>query len=192
MPSCRGGRARRQSGRPRATLTGHRRPVSPPPPAPPSIQPPPVNIGQIINQRPQETPPVALTLRANDFSRAFGAPNPDFGFSITTGGLFAGHSVVTDLRTAANNFSEVSGGPYGITFEGLRILDGSGGNVTGRYNLTKVPGALTIFRAEQEVNFALPSNLTFGTEAGLGTGVRGGEGMFWHVSGPAEIAGGGL
>jgi hypothetical protein len=151
-----------------------------------------VNIGQIVNQRPQELAPIVLTVRANDASRAFGAPNPDFGFSITAGGLLAGHSVVTDLRTTANNFSEVSGGPFGITLEGLRILDGSGGNVTSRYNLTKVSGSLTIFKAEQGVNFALPSNLTFGTEAGLVAGVRGGEVSFAVVSGPAKIENGKL
>ena len=166
--------------------------IPPPPPAAPSIQPPPVNIGQIVNQRPQELAPIVLTVRANDASRAFGAPNPDFGFSITAGGLLAGHSVVTDLRTMANNFSEVSGGPFGITFEGLRILDGSGGNVTSRYNLTKVSGSLTIFQAEQSVNFALPSNLTFGTEAGLVAGVRGGVVSFEVLSGPAKIENGKL
>jgi len=163
----------------------------PPPPAAPSIQPPPVNIGQIINQRPLELAPVALTLRANDFSRAFGAPNPDFGFSITAGGLLAGHSVVTDLRTTANNFSEVSGGPFGITFEGLRILDGSGGNVTSRYDLTRVSGVLTLTKAEQSINFALPSNLTFGANTDL-RAVAQGVVSFEVVSGPAEIVGGKL
>jgi hypothetical protein len=42
------------------------------------------------------------------------------------------------------------------------------------------------------VNFALPSNLTFGTEAGLVAGVRGGEVSFEVVSGPADIVGGKL
>ena len=158
----------------------------PPPPAAPSILPPPVNIGQIVNQRPQELAPIVLTVRANDASRAFGAPNPDFGFSITAGGLLSGHSVVTDLRTAANNFSEVSGGPFAITLEGLRILDGSGRNVTSRYDLTRVSGVLTLTKAEQSINFALPSNLTFGANTDL-RAVAQGEVSFEVVSGPATI-----
>jgi hypothetical protein len=159
----------------------------PPPPAAPSIPPPPVNIGQIVNPRSQELAPLPLTVRANDAFRAFGSENPDFGFSVTAGGLLAGHSIVTDLLTPANKGSGVNGNPYTISFGSLRIVDRTGADVTRQYNLTKVSGLLNLSKAEQMLDFKLPSNLTFGADTNLRANAQGGEVSFKVVSGPATI-----
>ncbi|NBV97844.1 MAG: hypothetical protein EBT30_09945, partial [Verrucomicrobia bacterium] len=161
--------------------------IPPPPPAAPSVPPPPVNIGQIVNQRPQELAPIVLTVRANDAFRAFGSENPDFGFSVTAGGLLPGHSIVADLLTPADKRSGVDGNPYTISFGSLRIVNRSGEDVTRQYNLTKVSGLLNLSKAEQVLDFKLPSNLTFGADTNLRANKQGGEVSFEVVSGPARI-----
>ncbi|NBS50316.1 MAG: hypothetical protein EBS97_06910 [Verrucomicrobia bacterium] len=101
--------------------------------------------------------------------------------------MLAGHSIVADLLTPADKRSGVDGNPYTISFGSLRIVNRSGEDVTRQYNLTKVSGLLNLSKAEQVLDFKLPSNLTFGADTNLRANKQGGEVSFEVVSGPARV-----
>lgn len=82
--------------------------------------------------------PADLTIRANDFSRLYGAANPDFTATFT--GLVDGDSasVVTGLELATTALTGSSVGDYSITASGASAAN---------YNISYTPGTLTINKA---------------------------------------------
>jgi len=163
-----------------------------PPPAPtPAINNPSLNPGQIADQG-APISRVALTIQANNVSRDFGQDNPSFGFSLTSGSLLAGHSLVTDFLTAATRTSGVPGSPYAVNFSNPKIVDGSGADVSSRYNLTTLPGVLNVVKAGQSVTFGSVGSLTFGQSVDLVASALGGEVAFEVVSGSASVVNGKL
>jgi len=127
----------------------------------------PVNTGQTVLQPPPAPVAVAVTARVNDASREFNQANPAFGFSITSGSLLTGHSLVTSFLTSATPSSGVSGSPYAINFSNPRIVDGSGADVTSRYNLTTVAGVLNVRKAAQNLRFDPTLSVPTGTSISM-------------------------
>jgi len=158
-------------------------PASPPA----ATTPPPVNPGQTAIVQPPAPVAVAVTARVNDASRDFNQANPAFGFSITSGSLLTGHSLVTGFLTTATASSGVAGSPYAINFSNPRIVDGSGADVTSRYNLTTVAGVLNVLKAAQNVAFGSLGSLTYNQPANLVANALGGTVTFQVVSGPGTI-----
>ncbi|MFM8654470.1 MAG: hypothetical protein ACKODZ_07060, partial [Verrucomicrobiota bacterium] len=110
---------------------------------------------------------MAVTARVNDASREFNQANPAFGFSITSGSLLTGHSLDTSLLTSATTSSGVAGSPYAINFSNPRIVDGSGADVTSRYNLTTVAGVLNVLKAAQSLSFNAASPIPTGNSRSM-------------------------
>ena len=133
-----------------ATASPPREMVAAPPPPPPT---PTVDPSQIVTQVPVATPVTSLTVRVNDTSRSFNQANPTFGFSIVSGSLAAGHNLITGFLTPATLSSPVAGSPYSVNFSNPRIVDGTGADVTSRYNLTTLGGILNILKASQVLSF---------------------------------------
>jgi len=135
---------------------------------------------------------VAVAARVNDVSRPFNQENPNFGFSITSGSLLTGHSLVTSFLTSATPSSGVAGSPYAINFSNPRIVDSSGTDVSSRYNLTTSAGFLNVLKASQSVNFDSVGSLTFGQEANLVAQALAGDVRYEVVSGPGSVVNGKL
>jgi len=161
-------------------------------PAPPPVVTPPVNPGQTAIQPPPPPAQVAVAARVNDVSRPFNQENPNFGFSITSGSLLTGHSLVTDFLTSAVRTSGVSGSPYSVNFSNPRIVDSSGTDVSSRYNLTTSAGFLNVLKASQSVDFDSVGSLTFGQEANLVAQALAGDVRYEVVSGPGSVVNGKL
>ena len=167
------------------------RPEAPAPAPAQTTLPPPVNPGLIAIQPVTVSQKTALTARVNDVLRPFNQDNPPFGFSITAGSLLAGHSLVTDFLTTATRTSGVSESPFAINFSNLRIVDGSGADVSSQYNLTSVAGILNILKATQSVSFDSIGSLTFGQSANMVASALAGDVSFTVLSGPGTIDGSG-
>jgi len=127
----------------------------------------PVNTGQTALQPPPAPVAVAVTARVNDASREFNQANPAFGFSITSGSLLTGHSLVTSFLTSATTSSGVAGSPYAVNFSNPRIVDGSGADVTSRYNLTTFAGVLNVLKAAQSLSFNAASPILTGNSRSM-------------------------
>ncbi|NDE85427.1 MAG: hypothetical protein EB056_05310, partial [Verrucomicrobia bacterium] len=131
-------------------------PMEVPAPPPPVVAFNPVNPAQIVvNVGTTDTtatiPRIALTVRANDASRAFGEANPAFGFTIASGSLRSGDNLVA---TPATSGSPVSGGPYPVDLSSVRIVSGSGIDVTGLYDISTIQGFLSVRKATPDLNVA--------------------------------------
>ncbi|NBS13437.1 MAG: hypothetical protein EBT57_01240, partial [Verrucomicrobia bacterium] len=145
-----------------------------------------VNPAQIVTQ-PSVPPLINLTVKVNNAARVYNQGNPAFGFSITAGSLLAGHSLVTEFLTSATAASSAAESPFAVNFSNLRIVDGSGADVSGRYNLTTVAGVLNVLKANQTVSFDSVGSLTFGQSANLVASALAGGISFAVVGGPGTI-----
>ncbi|NDC80871.1 MAG: hypothetical protein EB090_06370 [Verrucomicrobia bacterium] len=172
------------------------RPIAPPAPVPVvqnvPTSPVPVNPGQIVNQTDASTRTTAITARVIDTSRPFDSENPPFRFSIISGSLLAGHSLVTDFLTPAKRTSGVAGGPYAVNFSNPRIVDSFGLDVSSRYDLTTLAGFLNVFKAPQNVFFGSVGSLAYGQEVNLVAAALGGNLVYEVVSGSASVVNGKL
>lgn len=88
---------------------------------------------------------VALTATADDYSRSFGQPNPVF--AITYSGFVTGEdaSAITPPTASTTATSASNAGTYPITLSGGSAIN---------YNITRVPGTLTIDVATPTITFA--------------------------------------
>ena len=136
--------------------------------------------------------PRALTISANDASRAFGAANPaDPGF---TAGTLAGSD---SIGSVSYGYAETAGAnaPVGsthaITPSAALFSTGSADN----YSITYATGTLTISgKASQTIGFAPPATGSYG-DAPLPLSATASSGLpasFVLVSGPATLSGGNL
>jgi len=182
-----------ESGGNNTAVTTARSPkVETPGPQPTATTPPPINPGQTVVQQPAPTAPIAVTARVDDASRFYNQANPAFGFSITSGSLLPGHSLVGNFLTAATTSSGVTGSPYAVSLSNTKIVNSAGEEVTSRYNLTTVAGVLNVLKAAQSVAFDSIGSLTFRQEANLVAKALAGEVKVEVVSGPATVTNGKL
>ncbi len=165
--------------------------ASPPPAPTPAINNPSLNPGQIADQG-APISRVALTIQANNVSRDFGQDNPAFGFAITSGSLLSGHSLVVDFLVTAGSDSPVGGSPYPVNIANIQARDGSGADVTNRYNIKIVDGVLEVLKAAQNLVFGPVGSLSFGNSVALVASGMGGEITYEVVRGPAQIEDGRL
>jgi hypothetical protein len=96
---------------------------------------------------------VALTAKADDKTRVFGAADPAFTGSLT--GVLAGDDITATYSTTATATSPV--GTYDIT---PALVDPD--HKVGNYVVTLTPGKLTITKAPQAISFAPIPPQTFG------------------------------
>ncbi len=126
----------------------------------------------------------ALTITANSVSRAYGAANPAFNYTVT--GLVNGDSstLVQGTATLTTTATATSApGTYPISFatEGLTATN---------YSFNYVSGTLTINQTSQTISFAPLSNVTYGAgPITLGATASSGLPVSYTVAGPATVTG---
>ena len=99
----------------------------------------------------------ALTVSANSSSRAYGAANPAFGYTVTgyvngdTSSVVGGSAAETTSATASS-----APGSYAITFSSEALT-------AANYTFSYVNGTLTVTQASQTITFAAPASpVTYG------------------------------
>jgi len=99
----------------------------------------------------------ALTVSANSSSRAYGAANPAFGYTVTgyvngdTSSVVGGSAAETTSATASS-----APGSYAITFSSKALI-------ATNYAFSYVSGTLTVTQASQTITFAAPASpVTYG------------------------------
>jgi hypothetical protein len=125
-----------------------------------------------------------LTVTANNASRAYGAANPAFTYSITgyvngdTPGVVSGTAAETTTATATS-----ATGTYPIMFSTESLI-------ATNYTFNYVNGTLTVTGAAQIVTFGSLPNVTYGASAiTLGATASSGLAVSYAVTGPATLSG---
>ncbi len=111
--------------------------------------------------------PAPLTVTANSTSKTYGSTvtfaGTEFGTTPLVNGETVGTATLASAGAVAN--ASVAGSPYSITVGSL-----TGGTFTAsNYNITYVPGTLTVNQAPAITITANPQNKTYGATANLGT-----------------------
>jgi hypothetical protein len=126
----------------------------------------------------------ALTVTANNASRAYGAANPAFTYSLA--GFVNGETsaVVSGTATEATSATTTSvPGSYPITFATKNLA-------ATNYTFNYVNGTLTVNAATQTITFSALSNVTYGvTPITLGATASSGLAVNYTVTGPAAVNG---
>ncbi len=125
-----------------------------------------------------------LTVTASDASRAYGAANPSFSYTVTgyvngdTPSVVSGTAPETTTATASS-----AAGAYPITFNNPSLA-------ATNYTFTYVSGTLTVSSATQTITFASLPNVTYGASAiTLGATASSGLAVSYSVTGPATLNG---
>jgi hypothetical protein len=127
--------------------------------------------------------PAILNVKATNASRAYGQPNPSFGYSFGTFVNGDNSSVVSGtpvFTTSAGPLSPVSGNPYLLS-----IFQGS--LSAANYSFSFTNGTLTIVQAPQTITFYPLPKLTNGSSFPLTARASSGLAVTYAVSGPASI-----
>ncbi|HEY8949282.1 MAG TPA: MBG domain-containing protein [Rhizomicrobium sp.] len=111
--------------------------------------------------------PLAITVTADDKSRKYGNVNPTLTYQITSGGLVAGDSLTGALTTGATATSDV--GDYAIAQGTLAA--------SANYNLTYVPGTLTIAARTLDISADDKSRLYGDANPSFTYQITGGDGL---------------
>jgi sugar lactone lactonase YvrE len=126
----------------------------------------------------------ALTVTASSASRAYGAANPAFTYTIA--GFVNGDSssVVSGTATESTTATSTSApGTYPVSFSAQ-------GLTASNYTLNYVPGALTVTQASQTITFSALSNTTYGAAPiALTATASSSQPVTYTVTGPATVSG---
>ncbi len=131
------------------------------------------------------TAPAALTVTANNASRAYGAANPVFTDSFL--GFVNGDTSASLSGAAANSTTASISSPAG----NYPITVTAGTLASANYTFTFVNGTLSISTLAQTITFNPPATTTFGSGTILLSAVGGASGnpVTFFVSGPATLSG---
>ncbi|HSS62584.1 MAG TPA: MBG domain-containing protein [Candidatus Limnocylindrales bacterium] len=135
--------------------------------------------------------PAQLTVKADDKTRSYGAPNPTFTATIT--GFKNGETLATSGVTgtpscdsAATAASPVSGSPYAITCN-------AGSLAATNYTFTFQSGQLAVLKADQSIAFApIPSPSPGGGAVTLTATATSGLTVLFSASGRCTVSGSSL